>query len=94
MDSAFDGFRSSTMSSPGTITYSGTLINHGLAGLNAANGMFTAPKNGTYAFHFRAQALDGSETYVKLLQNGIHKAATYRIVPQVKKYIMFKLTFN
>ena len=78
------------MSSPGTITYSGTLINHGF-GLNTANGEFTAPQKGIYAFHFRALANDGSETYVKLLQNGIQKAATYRIVPQVKKSYLNKL---
>ena len=72
------------MSSLGTVTYSGTLINHG-SGLNAANGQFTAPKKGKYAFHFRALANDGSGTYVKLLKNGVQKAATYRIVPQVKK---------
>ena len=71
------------MSSLGTVTYSGTLINHG-SGLNAANGQFTAPKKGKYAFHFRALANDGSETYVKLLKNGIQKAATYRKVPDVK----------
>ena len=87
MDTAFDGFRSSTMSSLGTITYSGTLINNGF-GLNAANGKFTAPKNGKYSFHFRALA-NAPETYVKLLQNGIQKAATYRMV----KKIIFDLTF-
>ena len=88
MDTAFDGFRSSTMSSLGTITYSGTLINNGF-GLNAANGKFTAPKNGKYSFHFRALA-NAPETYVKLLQNGIQKAATYRMV----KKIIFDLTFK
>ena len=77
MDGAFDKFRSSI------ITYSGNLINNGF-GLNAADGKFTTPKNGKYSFHFRALA-NASETYVKLLQNGIQKAATYRIVPQVKK---------
>ena len=71
------------MSSLGTVTYSETLINHGF-GLNAANGEFTAPRKGKYAFHFRALANDGTETDVKLLQNGIQKAASYRIFPEVK----------
>ena len=87
-DIAFDGFRTSTISSPGTVTYSGTLTNHGFS-FNATNGEFRAPHTGIYAFHFRAVANDGSQTYVKLLQNGIQKAASYRKVPQVKKIIIF-----
>ena len=87
-DIAFDGFRTSNMSSPGNVTYSGTLTNHGFS-FNATNGEFIAPRTGIYAFHFRAVANDGSGTYVKLLQNGIQKAATYRKVPQVLQKIYF-----
>ena len=75
---AFDGFRSDSMSSPGTVNYSGSYVNEGL-GLDVSTGLFVAPRKGLYAFHFRAVTYDGSSTYVKLMHNDKRVAASKKI---------------
>ena len=75
---AFDGYRDDSMSSPGTVTYSGSYVNNGL-GLDVATGLFIAPRKGLYAFHFRAVTDDGSLTHVKLMKNDSRVASSQNI---------------
>ena len=65
----FNAYRHNNMSSPGTITYSGTNVNLG-NGLNSATGIFTAPRSGFYFFQFQALSDDGEANFITIKHNG------------------------
>ena len=73
----FNAFRNSSISSPGTITYSGTNVNLG-NGLNLEDGIFTAPKDGFYFFQFQALCDDGNANYINIIHNGDIASRVYR----------------
>ena len=89
----FDGYRNNSMSSSGTVTYSGSYINDGF-GLDVSTGFFVAPRKGLYAFHFRAVTEDGSLTYVKLMHNDYRVASSQKIDNVVNISIITKLSYS
>ena len=99
---AFDGYRDDSMSSPGTVTYSGSYTNDGL-GLDVSTGLFVAPRKGLYAFHFRAVTDDGSSTNVKLMHNDNQVASSQKIdtvvsisnsIIQIKLFLQIRICFS
>ena len=73
----FSAYRNSGISSPGTITYSGTNVNIG-NGLNIENGIFTAPKTGHYFFQFQALCDDGKANFIAIKHNEEIVSSVYR----------------
>ena len=70
--------RNSTLFSPNqnvTIPFDREVTNVGNA-MNLTNGIFTAPKSGTYFFVFSGVKSDGNQLFVSLMLNGYLVAST------------------
>ena len=75
---AFDAYRNKPFKEPQKyVTFDGTTVNIGDA-FNAKTGEFIAPLKGVYAFSFHGLTMDGTATYVKIVQNGRNVGGAYR----------------
>ena len=62
--------------------YYGTTVNVE-NGMDSSTGIFTAPINGIYAFHFTALSDTGNSNQIKLMHNDYQVAGAFQIVPTV-----------
>ncbi|CAG0899722.1 unnamed protein product [Darwinula stevensoni] len=70
----FDAYLTSHLHKEGVITFSGTVVNIG-NGMVSSTGIFTAPLDGIYAFHFHYLGYGDVSTRVDLRRNRVIKGA-------------------